>query len=247
MIVRPIYNILLLPDVSYYFKKEFFAGFGGESIEAGDDILFIFLRREKEEGITPDDFYPIGLSARAEGFGDEDAVSVRTLNRVDLSDLEITDSRITVSASIRPDTEDMTEEEAKQQFAELRAALLRFVQGYQWGLWARSFILQRKNINDLACALADYLNLTADEKYGILAADSLRGRYSLIIGAISEFIEVAKVSEEAQNAQKGDQEQLYREAAIKKQIDYLQKELDDMHPENVSDIENSKRRSNLPE
>ena len=236
MVIRPVYNILLLPDVSYYFKKEFFSGFGGESIEAGSDILFIFLKNEKESGFTPEDFYPIGLSARAEGFGDEDAVSVRTLNRVDLSDLQIPDDQITLSASIRPDTEDMSDAEAGQQFAELRTALLRFVQGYQWGLWARSFILQRKNINDLACALADYLNLTAEEKYGILAADSIRTRYSLIIGAVSEFIEVAKVSEEAQNAQKGDQEQLYREAAIKKQIDYLQKELDDMHPENVSDI-----------
>ena len=236
MVIRPVYNILLLPDVSYYFKKEFFSGFGGESIEAGSDILFIFLKNEKESGFTPEDFYPIGLSARAEGFGDEDAVSVRTLNRVDLSDLQISDDQITLSASIRPDTEDMSDAEAGQQFAELRTALLRFVQGYQWGLWARSFILQRKNINDLACALADYLNLTAEEKYGILAADSIRTRYSLIIGAVSEFIEVAKVSEEAQNAQKGDQEQLYREAAIKKQIDYLQKELDDMHPENVSDI-----------
>lgn len=236
MVVRPIYNILLLPDVSYYFKKEFFAGFGGESIEAGDDILFIFLKDDREEEFTPDDFYPIGLSARAEGFGDEDAVSVRTLNRVDLAGLEITDGQITVSASIRPETEDMTEDEAKQQFAELRAALLRFVQGYQWGLWARSFILQRKNIYDLACSLADYLNLTAEEKYRILAADSVRARNGLIITSINEFIEVAKVSEEAQNAQKGDQEQLYREAAIKKQIDYLQKELDDMHPENVSDI-----------
>ena len=29
MIIRPIYNILLLPDVSYYFKKDFFSGFGG--------------------------------------------------------------------------------------------------------------------------------------------------------------------------------------------------------------------------
>ena len=221
MVIRPVYNILLLPDVSYYFKKEFFSGFGGESIEAGSDILFIFLKNEKESGFTPEDFYPIGLSARAEGFGDEDAVSVRTLNRVDLSDLQISDDQITLSASIRPDTEDMSDAEAGQQFAELRTALLRFVQGYQWGLWARSFILQRKNINDLACALADYLNLTAEEKYGILAADSIRTRYSLIIGAVSEFIEVAKVSEEAQNAQKGDQEQLYREAAIKKQIDYL--------------------------
>src|SRR5699024_3408532 len=146
------------PDVSYYFKKEFFSGFGGESIEAGYDILFIFLKNEKESGFTPEDFYPIGLSARAEGFGDEDAVSVRTLNRVDLSDLQISDDQITLSASIRPDTEDMSDAEAGQQFAELRTALLRFVQGYQWGLWARNFILQRKNINDLACALADYLN-----------------------------------------------------------------------------------------
>ncbi|MFQ7308087.1 MAG: endopeptidase La [Mediterraneibacter sp.] len=237
MIIRPIYNILLLPDVSYYFKKEFFSGFGGESIETGSDILFIFLKNDREDDdYTPDDFYPIGLAARAEGFGEEDAVSVRTLHRVDISDLEISDSEITAAASIRAEAADMTAGEEKQHFARLRSALLKFVQGYQWGLWARSFILQRKNICDLACALSDYLNLTAEEKYEILAADSLRARYDLITNAVSEFIEVAKVSEEAQNAQKGDQEQLYREAAIKKQIDYLQKELDDMHPENVSDI-----------
>lgn len=237
MIIRPIYNILLLPDVSYYFKKDFFSGFGGESIETGSDILFIFLKNDREDNdYTPDDFYPIGLAARAEGFGEEDAVSVRTLHRVDISDLEISGSGITAAASIRAEAADMTESEEKQQFARLRSALLKFVQGYQWGLWARSFILQRKNICDLACALSDYLNLTAEEKYEILAADSLRARYDLITNAVSEFIEVAKVSEEAQNAQKGDQELLYREAAIKKQIDYLQKELDDMHPENVSDI-----------
>ncbi|HJC38010.1 MAG TPA: endopeptidase La [Candidatus Mediterraneibacter faecigallinarum] len=237
MIIRPIYNILLLPDVSYYFKKDFFSGFGGESIETGSDILFIFLKNDREDNdYTPDDFYPIGLAARAEGFGEEDAVSVRTLHRVDISDLEISDSGITAAASIRAEAADMTAGEEKQHFARLRSALLKFVQGYQWGLWARSFILQRKNICDLACALSDYLNLTAEEKYEILAADSLSARYDLITNAVGEFIEVAKVSEEAQNAQKGDQEQLYREAAIKKQIDYLQKELDDMHPENVSDI-----------
>ena len=236
MVIRPVYNILLLPDVSYYFKKEFFSGFGGESIEAGSDILFIFLKNEKESGFTPEDFYPIGLSARAEGFGDEDAVSVRTLNRVDLSDLQISDDQITLSASIRPDTEDMSDAEAGQQFAELRTALLRFVQGYQWGLWARGYILQRKNMNDMASALSEYLNLTPEEKYQILATDSVRERYTLIDRAVNEFMEIAKVSSEAQEAQKGDQEQLYREAALKKQIDYLQKELDDMHPENISDV-----------
>ena len=60
----------------------------------------------------------------------------------------------------------------------------------------------------------------------IVETDSRRERCELIENAIKEFMEVAKVSSEAQEAQKGDQEQLYREAAIKKQIDYLQKELE---------------------
>ena len=130
----------------------------------------------------------------------------------------------------------MTEEEEKASFSELRSSLLKFVQGYQWGLWARSFILQRKNVYDLACALTEYLNLSVEEKYAILATDSRRERYELITRSIREFMEVARVSEEARTAQKDNQEQLYREAALRKQIDYLQKELDDMHPENESDV-----------
>ena len=237
MIIRPIYNLLLLPDVSYYFKRDFFTDFGAEELENGSDILFIFLKEEKESGeYTAEDFYPIGISARVDGFGEEDSVAVRTLNRVNITELTNEDGRLTASVSLRPEADDLSEEEAKQQFSQLRSSLLRFVQGYQWGLWARSFILQRKNIHDLACALADYLNLNAEEKYNILAADSRKARYAMISAAISEFMEIAKVSEEAQNAQKDNQEQLYREAAIKKQIDYLQRELDEMHPENISDV-----------
>lgn len=50
-------------------------------------------------------------------------------------------------------------------------------------------------------------------------------------------MEVTKVSDEAQTAQKDNQELIYREAAIKKQIGYLQQELDEMHPENISDVQ----------
>ena len=209
MIIRPIYNLLLLPDVSYYFKRDFFTDFGAEELENGSDILFIFLKEEKESGeYTAEDFYPIGISARVDGFGEEDSVAVRTLNRVNITELTNEDGGLTASVSLRPEADDLTEEEAKQQFSQLRSSLLRFVQGYQWGLWARSFILQRKNIHDLACALADYLNLNAEEKYNILAADSRKARYAMISAAISEFMEIAKVSEEAKNAQKANQEQL---------------------------------------
>ena len=171
-----------------------------------------------------------------ENISDEDTVQVRTLHRVSLTGLTIEENQISASVSLRPDVEDMPEAQQKEEFSRLRSSLLKFVQGYQWGIWARGFILQRKTISDLASALSDYLNLTAEEKYAILASDSVLNRYRLIEKSIHEFMEVAKVAAEAQNAQKDNQEQLYREAALKKQIDYLQKELDEMHPENISDV-----------
>ncbi len=235
MTIRAIYNTLLLPDVSYYFKKDFFPN--QEPVHTGADILFMLLKNEKEDGnYTPEDFYPIGISARIEGDSEGDTVHIRTLDRMDFSMVEIENGQINAAAAIRPEIQDMSEEEEKEEFGKLRTALLKFVQGYQWGLWARSFILQRKNMNDLVCALSDYLNLSPDDKYAILAADSRRERYELITRAVNEFMELSKVAEEAKTAQKDNQEQLYREAALKKQIDYLQKELDDMHPENVSDV-----------
>ena len=236
MVIQPIYNILFLPDVTYHFKKEFFTENASEQLEVGSELLFAFLRNEDDaEELDADHICPVGISARVEAFGDDDSVQIRTLERVDLSDVEVENGQILAEASIRAEVDDYTAEEEKAQFLRLRAALLKFVQGYQWGMWARSFILQRKNVYDLGSALSEYLNISPEEKYAIVETDSRRERCTLIEAAINEFMEVAKVSTEAKEAQKDDQEQLYREAAIKKQISYLQKELDELHPENISD------------
>lgn len=236
MVIQPIYNILFLPDVTYHFKKEFFTENASEQLEVGSELLFAFLRNEDDaEELDADHICPVGISARVEAFGDDDSVQIRTLERVDLSDVEVENGQILADASIRAEVDDYTAEEEKAQFLRLRAALLKFVQGYQWEMWARSFILQRKNMYDLGSALSEYLNISPEEKYAIVETDSRRERCTLIEAAINEFMEVAKVSTEAKEAQKDDQEQLYREAAIKKQISYLQKELDELHPENISD------------
>ena len=236
MVIQPIYNILFLPDVTYHFKKEFFTENASEQLEVGSELLFAFLRNEDDaEELDADHICPVGISARVEAFGDDDSVQIRTLERVDLSDVEVENGQILADESIRAEVDDYTAEEEKAQFLRLRAALLKFVQGYQWGMWARSFILQRKNMYDLGSALSEYLNISPEEKYAIVETDSRRERCTLIEAAINEFMEVAKVSTEAKEAQKDDQEQLYREAAIKKQISYLQKELDELHPENISD------------
>ena len=236
MFIQPVYNILLLPDVTYYFKKDFFAGRADE-LKPGTQILFTLLRTEAEENsLQAEDFYPIGLSARVESVSDEDVIQIRTIDRVEIISPVIEDGEVRAAFAVRPSIGDLSEKEQQKIFADVRTSLLRFVQNYQWGIWARGFILQRKSIYDLVSSLSEYLNLSVDEKYAILAEDSVKARYALIEKAVNEFMEVAKVSAEAQEAQKDGQEQLYREAALRKQIDYLQKELDDMHPENISDV-----------
>ena len=236
MFIQPVYNILLLPDVTYYFKKDFFADRADE-LKPGTDVLFVLLKHEAEgSSLQTDDFYSIGLSAKVENVSEEDVIQIRTIDRVEIISPVIENGAVRAAFTVRPSINDLPGREQQQIFGEVRTSLLRFVQGYQWGLWARGFILQRKNIYDLVSSLSEYLNLTVQEKYDILAEDSVRARYSLIAKAVNEFMEVAKVSAEAQEAQKDGQEQLYREAALKKQIDYLQKELDDMHPENISDV-----------
>ena len=59
MIIRPIYNILLLPDVTYYFKADFFSESAGGQLEAGTDIIFAFVKEDiGDSSLQPGDFYP---------------------------------------------------------------------------------------------------------------------------------------------------------------------------------------------
>lgn len=84
--------------------------------------------------------------------------------------------------------------------------------------------------------MSGYFALTWEEKVDYVMTDSAKVRFEKIEHASYEFMEMARVNNEASDAQKKQNESLYREDAIKKQINILQKELDDMHPENISDV-----------
>lgn len=237
MITIPVFDMMFLPGVTFYFKRDIFEKRDLHHVEEGQDILFLMLKEDKSKSeITPDDFYPIGVTARVENIDGENNIRIKALERVDLFDIEIGESGIGASASVRPQVEDLSLEEEKEIFEALRSDLLQFIKGFQWGVWARSFVLHWKNINETACAMAGYTNLTWEEKYKILETDSRKEQCELIRNAVYEFMEMAKISEEAENAQKEVHEQAYRETALKKQIDILQRQLDEMHPENVSDV-----------
>ncbi len=236
MITLPISDLLLLPGVTFFFKKDVFPSGEITAESVGEDILFVMEKEEKEQ-MTPDDFYPIGVIGAIDSVDDEGNVRVKVRERVQISDIELKkDGVITADASILPDVDDFPKEEAKALFEKMKQDILRFIKGFPWGVWARGVILHWKNVEEIGCALSSYFNITWEEKYGIIETDSKRERCKKIEEAVYEFMEVFQVGEEAEEAQKEIHEQVYRESAIKKQIELLQQQLDEMHPENISDV-----------
>lgn len=236
MITLPISDLLLLPGVTFFFKKDVFPSGEVTAESVGEDILFVMEKEEKEQ-MTPDDFYPIGVIGVIDSVDDEGNVRVKVRERVQISDIELEkDGVITADASILPDVDDFPKEEEKALFEKMKQDILRFIKGFPWGVWARGVILHWKNVEEIGCALSSYFNITWEEKYGIIETDSKRERCKKIEEAVYEFMEVFQVGEEAEEAQKEIHEQVYRESAIKKQIELLQQQLDEMHPENISDV-----------
>lgn len=237
MITLPVYNILMLPEVNYYFQKDYLKKLTQENLEPNEKVLFLVLREDKnKDELTPEDFYPIGVTGTITETDSDGGISIRAEERVQIDTLEIENGKINAAYFIKADIADMDEKSLEEEFKAVQSALLQYISNFQWGIIARNYVLRWKSLEDMAAALSYQLNITNEEKYKILEADTISGRHELIKQAVYEFIEMSKVSVDAQRAQTESNERLYREDAIKKQIAILQSELDKMHPESVTDI-----------
>ena len=238
MKVIPVYNMLILPGVNFYFKKEAYEQWHTDQEEAGEEFLFLLQKKEMDVAeAAPDDFYPICFLAKPMGADAEGLVQVKIVSRMEVTHIVKEGGTFRAEASIRPEKQDISPEECKETFEKLRSACLQFIQGYQWGIWVRNVVMRWSTLEEMMCSTAGYMNLSWEEKYAIMAEDSQAVRHQKMEQAIYEFIMESKVAQEAQEAQQESHEQNYREAALKKQLGFLQKQLDEMHPENVSDVQ----------
>lgn len=203
MIYIPCFNVLTLPDVSCYFRLDYLNGMSDQPVKAGDKVLFLMLKEQREGGeIEAEDIYPIAVRGVVESIENQWAL-VHTTNRVNLDSIQVEGKSFRLEMRMRPDLNDLDPDEKEERFQKMRSAMLQ---------------------------------ISNEEKYAILEEDSVARRTELMEKAFYESLELYKVSSEAQNAQQQSNEKLYREQALRRQIDFLQKELDDLHPENVTDV-----------
>lgn len=234
MILIPTYNTVVLPGSKIYFRKDYLQEAGVDKISIGEKVTFLYLKESKDRDITMEDVYPIAVAGQVLSVDDEGGANLEAFNRINVEYIDFETQNVV--GVQRPEIDDLDPQSANTMLIDLRDELLNYVTKFQWGLMARGYVLAWKNMNELMVGLSPFMNITPEEKYAVLAEDSTKARAELIAKYAREFMAINEVSEEAKQAQKEIHEKAYREDAIKKQISFLQKALDDMHPENVSEV-----------
>ena len=245
MIVVPTYNMILSPEATLFFPFDQLrrsAGSGGVAV--GEKLILIVSKENKAYAeLTESDFYPIGVTGMITEINQHGFAVIRTQYRVNVEDVRIyPDHTIKLMTSRRRDIEDLDAAVEQEKLKALIKEMRAYASGFEWSETAEYFIRQVDSVGMAACIMSPVLQISNEERYAILAEDSLAARAELIEKTLYEYMEVARITNEANSSQQEEYQQRYKEAAIKRQMEHLQKELDDMHPENVTDVQKFQQR-----
>ena len=240
MIVVPTYNMILSADATLFYPQEQLRrSAGGNGITVNEKVILIVAKENKSlSDLQPDDFYPIGVAGSVSELNQQGYAVLKTQYRVNLEDVRIyPDHTIKLMTNRRKDIDDLDSATEQEKLAALIKEMRSYAAGLQWAETAEYFINQVDSIGMAACIMSPIIQISNEERYAILAEDSKAKRTELIEKALYEFMEVDRITKEANSSQQQEYQQRYKEAAIKRQMEHLQKELDDMHPENVTDVQ----------
>lgn len=244
MIVVPVYEKTLAPESTLFLLTEQLRRYsGGKGVAYNERIVFLVAKENSSlSDLREDSFYPVGVSGTVKEIG-QGFLTIRTQYRVNIEDVTINpDHTIRVTMSRRPETDDLDKKVEAGKLRALKEEMKKFSAQAGWGGNDGYFADQIDSLGSMVCMLSQAMQYSNEERYAVLAEDSRAKRTELIEKMLYEFMEVGRITNEAVNSQQEEVQKRYKEAAIKRQMEHLQKELDGMHPENVTDIQKFEQR-----
>ena len=236
MSVMPLYNTIALPGAKLWLQTNVYRELTGKAPVSGERVTLLMQREaQPRKALTADSFQPIGVVGSICEIAGE-FVHIDVQNRVNIEEITLLrDGSFSMTVSRRADIDDLDPSDAQRRLTEVKDRILSFARGKQWEGMLRNFAAHWDNLWSVVAALSPWLNVSPEDRFGLLSEDSLQRRFDSAERMLLEGMELIDVQAAAQSAQQENHEKVYREAAIKKQIEYLQKELDAMHPEDVSE------------
>lgn len=241
MLVIPVFDTLILSNVQINVQEDVFSQEEIDHIKQEDTFIIVPIKEQKERGeLTESDFYDVGILAKAVSSVNHEGNALfvmDTQERVRIHDVAFEGNRVEASYEILPDIVDISEQEENELLTEFKQHAEELVQNLPGGVWMRGYIRRWKNLNEAATNIGSYLDMDDKERFEIMAADSLKERYHLILEGIRRLMGTKAVRDEISNKMTQEQQDAYKVMAIKKQMKLLEEQLNTLEEEFTSEEE----------
>ena len=245
MLIIPIYDSIVLPHSTMYIPKENIVDLGGRQVEVNDKIIFLVCKeRLNYSKISKSAFQKIGVSGVIADIDKNGLVTIDTKERINILKFRKTkiENNYEIEINLREEVDDISIEEETSKLMKMKSELTNFIKDNQWSFMVRAYIMQWKSLSEVICAISSWLPNSEEEKYALLKEDSKKKRNEKIEKMIYEYINIESITKSAKNKEDEDLKKMYKETSIRKQIDYLEKELEEMNPDCVSETSEFERK-----
>ena len=239
--IIPTYDTVILPDVDYQLGVgELSDGERSRIKIDGGKAIFLPLKNPTERSeMTLDSFHTFGVLADILEIKDTPIMGTRihaqTRGKVEVTAVSRAGEILEGSFVAKEEFPDITEAGEKKMLDALKKSSIELASHIQGGALAISYIQNVKSINEYGAMFCQFFDMTADEKYALLATDSLRQRGLAMQDALLKFKGTVDLQADLNKRYNDTEGNVYKKAAIQKQIGLLQQELDDMDPEAASE------------
>lgn len=245
MLIIPIYDSIVLPHSTMYIPKENIVDLGGRQVEVNDKIIFLVCKeRLNYSKISKSAFQKIGVSGVIADIDKNGLVTIDTKERINILKFRKTkiENNYEIEINLREEVDDISIEEETSKLIKMKSELTNFIKDNQWSFMVRAYIMQWKSLSEVICAISSWLPNSEEEKYALLKEDSKKKRTEKIEKMIYEYINIESITKSAKNKEDEDLKKMYKETSIRKQIDYLEKELEEINPDSVSETSEFERK-----
>ena len=221
--VLPVPGTLLLPGTTIRLKD-----LSRTDIHRLQEDLFVAVPVRSESGRDTwkdTDFYNYGVTCMITSVEDSDATAV-TLQRVQI--VQMIGGRFPAAVyELAADQEDLDDRAVQDMLGYIRNLVKEILSRIRGGERIARIAEGYSDINQLITYLAQYMPLSAQERFELLEMDSVKERCLHFIDLLLRQKEMISLNLEMQEKLSGEASKYYKEQALRRQIQALKEELEE--------------------
>ena len=236
MRVIPLYNYLVLPNALTYVPISSIEDPASE-LEIGARVVLICAKDSDLGSKSLEErFYPIGVTGTIIESDIQGYVAVATDKRVNIDVIAYEGDGLAVTYSDRASEYDLSDDERHERFIRMKAAITKMMSKSNAPDWWKNYVNKLDNIEKLTVASSIGMNIDNAERYAVLAIDSEKERSERMEQLVMEMVEISELNIQSRLDQNNRNQKAVRESAIRHQMEFLQKQLDELDPDGMSEI-----------